>query len=121
MERKFVEELCLVPDAYYNKANIVRELISSDFKKAFADVDVILTPTAPTPAFTIGSHTSDPIQMYLEDVYTVTANLVGVPAISIPSGKTTEGLPLGIQFTAPHCREDLLFTVGKKFEQIRGF
>ena len=108
-------------DAYYNKANIVRELISSDFKKAFADVDVILTPTAPTPAFTIGSHTSDPIQMYLEDVYTVTANLVGVPAISIPSGKTTEGLPLGIQFTAPHCREDLLFTVGKKFEQIRGF
>jgi aspartyl-tRNA(Asn)/glutamyl-tRNA(Gln) amidotransferase subunit A len=107
-------------DAYYNKANIVRELITADFKKAFEEVDVILTPTAPTPAFKIGSHTSDPIQMYLEDVFTVTANLVGTPAMSVPSG-TSEGLPLGVQFTAPHCREDLLFTVGKKFEQIRGF
>ncbi len=107
-------------DAYYNKANIVRELISADFRKAFENVDVIITPTAPTPAFEIGSHTSDPIQMYLEDIFTVTANLVGVPAISIPSGKVGD-LPLGIQFTAPHCREDVLFAIGKKFEEARGF
>jgi aspartyl-tRNA(Asn)/glutamyl-tRNA(Gln) amidotransferase subunit A len=113
-------------DAYYNKANIVRDLIRTDFKKAFEEVDVILTPTAPTPAFKIGVHSNDPVQMYLEDVFTVTANLVGVPAISIPSGTTTAKdesgehiLPLGIQFMAPHCREDLLFEVGKKFEQVR--
>lgn len=114
-------------DAYYNKANIVRELIAADFKKAFEEVDVIMTPTAPTPAFKIGSHTSDPIQMYLEDIFTVTANLIGTPAISVPSGfaKVSDsdgaGLPLGIQFTATHCREDILFEIGKKFEEVRGF
>jgi aspartyl-tRNA(Asn)/glutamyl-tRNA(Gln) amidotransferase subunit A len=116
-------------DAYYNKANIVRNLISNDFKKAFEEVDVILTPTAPSPAFKIGQNTSDPIAMYLEDVFTVTANLIGLPAISRPSGVVEldevnkEGekikLPLGIQFTAPLCREDVLFAIGKKFEEIR--
>jgi aspartyl-tRNA(Asn)/glutamyl-tRNA(Gln) amidotransferase subunit A len=110
-------------DAYYNKANIAKDLISTDFKKAFKEVDVILTPTAPTPAFKIGAHTSDPVAMYLEDIFTVTANLVGVPAISIPSGfAEVEGkrLPIGIQMMAPHCREDILFTIGKKFEELRG-
>ncbi len=121
-------------DAYYNKANIAKDLIASDFKKAFEEVDVILTPTAPTPAFKIGAHTSDPVAMYLEDIFTVTANLVGVPAISIPSGfaevsdaganvadATQKGkLPLGIQLMAPHCREDILFVAGKKFEELRG-
>ncbi len=113
-------------DAYYNKANIVRELIRADFNKAFEDVDVILTPTAPTPAFKIGAHSDDLIQMYLEDVFTITANLVGIPALAVPSGavsvKDEAGehmLPLGIQFMAPHCREDILFEVGKKFESIR--
>ncbi|MCF7865383.1 MAG: Asp-tRNA(Asn)/Glu-tRNA(Gln) amidotransferase subunit GatA [Candidatus Pacebacteria bacterium] len=112
-------------DAYYNKANIAKDLIASDFKKAFEEVDVILTPTAPTPAFKIGAHTSDPVAMYLEDIFTVTANLVGVPAISIPSGfAEVDGesakLPLGIQLMAPHCREDILFVAGKKFEELRG-
>lgn len=110
-------------DAYYNKANLAKDLISADFKKAFEEVDVILTPTAPTPAFKIGAHTSDPVAMYLEDIFTVTANLVGVPGISIPSGfAEIEGkrLPLGIQMMAPHCREDILFTIGKKFEELRG-
>ena len=110
-------------DAYYNKANIAKDLISADFKKAFEKVDVILTPTAPTPAFKIGAHTSDPVAMYLEDIFTVTANLVGVPGISIPSGfAEVDGkrLPLGIQMMAPHCREDILFTIGKKFEELRG-
>lgn len=125
-------------DAYYNKAQMTKDLISSDFKKAFENVDVILTPTAPTPAFEIGAHTSDPVAMYLEDVFTVTANLVGIPAISIPSGVVSvEGgsivdtngvvlqqektiVPLGIQCMAPHCREDILFEVGKAFEKARG-
>lgn len=109
-------------DQYYNKANIVRGLIREDFEKAFKEVDVVLTPTAPTPAFKIGEKTDDPIQMYLEDIFTVTANLVGVPAISIPSGKTVvdgKELPLGIQFMAPHMREDILFAIGKKFESVR--
>lgn len=109
-------------DQFYNKGNQVRDLIRKDFEKAFEEVDVVLTPTAPSPAFKIGEKTSDPIQMYLEDIFTVTANLVGVPAISVPSGFTEiEGkkLPLGIQFSAPHMREDILFTIGKKFEKIR--
>ncbi|MEI6490241.1 MAG: Asp-tRNA(Asn)/Glu-tRNA(Gln) amidotransferase subunit GatA [bacterium] len=104
-------------DAYYNKANSVRDLLREDFKKAFEKVDVILTPTAPSPAFKIGQNSDDPIKMYLEDIFTVTANLVGIPAISIPSGKS-DGLPLGLQFMAPHCREDVLFAIGKKFEDI---
>ncbi len=124
-------------DAYYNKANIVRDLIAQDFKKAFEEVDVILTPTAPSPAFKIGQNTSDPVQMYLEDIFTVTANLIGIPAISVPSGyveaeekdsssvnsiENNGGkikLPLGIQFMAPSCREDVLFAIGKKFEEVR--
>ncbi len=101
-------------DAYYNKANIVRELIREDFRKAFESVDVILTPTAPTPAFKIGEKTSDPLQMYLEDIFTVTANLTGNPAMSIPSGFSGK-LPLGIQMTARHGEEATLFAVGKKF------
>lgn len=101
-------------DAYYNKANIVRELIREDFRKAFESVDVILTPTAPTPAFKIGEKTSDPLQMYLEDIFTVTANLTGNPAMSIPSGFSGK-LPIGIQMTARHGEEATLFAVGKKF------
>ena len=106
-------------DAYYNKANAVRELLKADFAKAFSQVDAILTPTAPAPAFKMGEKTSDPVAMYLEDIFTVTANLVGVPAMSIPAGvKEVEGkkLPIGIQLTAPYGREDILFDLGKKFE-----
>jgi len=105
-------------DAYYNKAAVVRELLRTDFTKAFHSVDAILTPTAPAPAFKIGEKVSDPVAMYLEDIFTVTANLVGVPALSIPAGtKSVEGkeLPIGIQLTASHGREDILFTLGKKF------
>lgn len=105
-------------DAYYNKANSVRDLLKQDFNKAFEKVDVILTPTAPSPAFKIGQNTDDPIKMYLEDIFTVTANLVGIPAISIPAGES-DGLPIGLQFMAPHAREDVLFAIGKKFEEIR--
>jgi aspartyl-tRNA(Asn)/glutamyl-tRNA(Gln) amidotransferase subunit A len=109
-------------DAYYNKANAVRELIRADFAKAFSldgyGVDAILTPTAPAPAFRIGEKVSDPVAMYLEDIFTVTANLIGAPAISIPAGeKEVDGvrLPIGIQLLSAEGREDVLFSLGKSF------
>ncbi|MEK7607384.1 MAG: Asp-tRNA(Asn)/Glu-tRNA(Gln) amidotransferase subunit GatA [Patescibacteria group bacterium] len=105
-------------DAYYNKATAVRELLKSDFARAFQTVDAILTPTAPAVAFKIGEKMADPVSMYLEDIFTVTANLVGVPAISIPAGSKDIGskqLPIGFQIIASHGREDILFALGKQF------
>lgn len=108
-------------DAYYGKATMVRELLKDDFNTVFATgVDCILTPTSPTPAFTIGEKSTDPLAMYLADIFTVSANLVALPAISVPSGFANRAgarVPLGIQFTAPYAREDLLFTIGKLFEK----
>ncbi len=106
-------------DAYYGKANKVREIITSDFKKAFEKVDAILTPTAPSPSFKIGEKTKDPLSMYLEDIFTVPANLAGIPAISVPSGTTSSSLPLGVQAMSPHYREDILFAIGKDIEKLR--
>jgi aspartyl-tRNA(Asn)/glutamyl-tRNA(Gln) amidotransferase subunit A len=103
-------------DAYYNKANIVRELITNDYRKAFEKVDVIITPTTPGPAFKIGEKSGDPLKMYLEDIFTVPINLAGVPAISIPFGFKEIGdkkLPLGIQFIAKHGGEETLFAISK--------
>src|SRR3989338_2191387 len=108
-------------DAYYGKAQKARVALRTEFTKVFSEVDLILTPTAPGPAWKIGEK-SDPLSMYLEDIFTVTANIVGVPAVSIPSGFTeVEGkkLPLGIQFMASHGAEESLFEVGKKFESIK--
>ena len=105
-------------DAYYNKANLVREMLKKEFAKVFAGVDVIATPTSPIPAFKIGEKSSDPLAMYLADIFTVPVNIVGVPAISIPSGKTKEGLPLGIQFIATHNGEETLFEYGEVFEGL---
>lgn len=105
-------------DAYYNKAQEVRTLISEDFRKAFQKVDAILTPTTPTPAFKIGEKVMDPLQMYLADVFTVISNIVGIPTLSVPSGmveREDKKLPLGLQIMGPHCREDLLFKIGKEF------
>ncbi len=109
-------------DAYYNKASTVRELLKRDFAEAFKNVDAILTPTAPAPAFKMGEKTADPVAMYLEDIFTVTANLVGVPAISIPAGEkalsAADGgakLPIGLQIIADNSREDILFDLGKRF------
>lgn len=109
-------------DAYYNRANNVKALLRKDFDNAFKNVDVILTPTSPTPAFKIGERASNPLSMYLADIFTVSANLTSLPAISIPSGTTErEGkhLPLGIQFTAPYAQDEVLFSIGKLFEQSR--
>jgi aspartyl-tRNA(Asn)/glutamyl-tRNA(Gln) amidotransferase subunit A len=107
-------------DAYYNKANIVRELIKSDFDKAFVDVHAILTPTSPTPAFKIGEK-KDPLSMYLSDIFTTPANVTGIPALSAPSGtveRDGKNLPVGLQIMANHGREDILFSIGKDFEKI---
>lgn len=105
-------------DAYYNKANLVREMLRKEFNRVFKDVDVIATPTSPVPAFKIGEKSSDPLAMYLADIFTVPVNIVGLPAISVPSGKTKTGLPLGIQFMAPPMREDVLFTYGRELEKL---
>jgi len=101
-------------DAYYNRANAARRIITDDFYKAFEKVDIIMTPTTPTPAFKIGEKSSDPVSMYLEDIFTVTANLTGMPAISIPCGFSGK-LPLGLQMTVRHGDEATLFKVGKEF------
>lgn len=85
----------------------------------FKEVDLIVTPTAPMPAFKIGEKMDNPVAMYLCDIFSAPANLAGVPSIALPSGKTEDNLPLSIQFMAPHFCEDKLFEIGKKFEEIR--
>jgi aspartyl-tRNA(Asn)/glutamyl-tRNA(Gln) amidotransferase subunit A len=105
-------------DAYYNKAVALRRLIADDFKKVFADVDVVATPTSPTPAFKLGEKTEDPLQMYLADIFTVTANIAGIPGISVPSGTVVRDgkqLPVGLQLMAAHKREDKMFAAAKEY------
>lgn len=107
-------------DAYYNKAVKVRRLIEDEYLRAFdpaqGGIDAIATPTSPTPAFKIGEKSSNPLEMYLSDVFTVSANIAGIPAISIPAGLSKEGLPLDLHLSSAPFREDILFTIGKKFE-----
>lgn len=105
-------------DAYYNKANIVRDMLREEFASVFKDVDAIAMPTSPIPAFKLGEKSHDPLAMYLADIFTVPVNIVGVPAISIPSGKTESGLPLSLQLIAPHFGESTLFTIGRDFEKV---
>lgn len=102
-------------DAYYNRANALRKVITSDFLQAFQKVDIIITPTTPAPAFKIGEKNSDPVAMYLEDIFTVTANLTGLPAMSVPCGVNSSRLPLGLQMTAAHGNEKTIFELGKEF------
>ena len=102
-------------DEYYGRANKVRTLIKKDFEETFKNFDLILSPTAPTSAFKIGEKTEDPLQMYLSDIFTVSVNLAGLPAISIPVPASE--LPIGVQFIAPWFREDLLFELGKQYEK----
>jgi aspartyl-tRNA(Asn)/glutamyl-tRNA(Gln) amidotransferase subunit A len=98
-------------DAYYLKAQRVRTLLTRDFEQAFQKVDAIVTPTAPTPAFKIGEKSDDPLSMYLADIYTVTADLAGVPGISVPCGKTQSGLPIGLQILGRHFDESTVLRV----------
>jgi len=103
-------------DAYYKKASQVRALIRHDFDQAFTQCDVILTPTTPTVAFGIGEKRDDPMQMYLSDIFTISANLAGIPGISIPAGMSTEGLPIGMQFLAGPFQEGRLIQVASVVE-----
>jgi aspartyl-tRNA(Asn)/glutamyl-tRNA(Gln) amidotransferase subunit A len=107
-------------DAYYKKALQVRALLKRDFDEAFKDVDVIIAPTSPTTAFKLGEKTSDPLSMYLSDVFTISANLATIPAISIPCGKDSAGLPIGMQVMGPAWSEDLIFRVCARFEEAAG-
>ena len=104
-------------DAYYGKAQQVRTLIKGDFDNAFQRVDVIAAPTTPNTAFKFGENTGDPLQMYLEDVFTLPASLAGVPGLSVPCGFDDQGLPIGLQLFAPAFREDVLVRVGHAYEQ----
>ena len=105
-------------DAYYAKAQKVRRLIKQDFTEAFEGVDVIVSPTAPTTAFDIGAKTDNPVQMYLNDIYTISANLAGICAISIPAGTHSNGLPYGMQFMANTFEEGKLFNAARLAEQL---
>jgi len=102
-------------DAYYRKAQKVRKLLKQDFDKAFEKVEIILTPTTPTTAFKIGEKTNDPLEMYLEDIYTTSANLAGIPGINIPIGKSKEELPIGMQLMANQFDEVTLLSVAQIF------
>ncbi len=108
-------------EAYYLRAQKVRSLIARDFAEAFRQVDLIVTPTSPVPAFRLGERTSDPLQMYLSDIYTVTGSLAGIPGISVPCGTTPEGLPVGLQILGPHFEEARVLRLAYAFEQAGGF
>jgi aspartyl-tRNA(Asn)/glutamyl-tRNA(Gln) amidotransferase subunit A len=105
-------------EAYYGQAQKVRTLIKRDFEEAFRSADVIAAPVAPTTAFRIGEHGDDPLAMYLEDVFTLPANLAGVPGLAFPVGFDPHGLPVGMQLMGPHFREDLLFRIAHLYQQI---
>ncbi len=108
-------------DAYYGKASQVRTLIVEDFKRAFNACDVIVCPTAPTPAFKIGEKIDDPLTMYLSDIFTISANLAGIPAMSVPCGFSGSGLPIGLQIMGRHFDEETILRVGHQFEQATEF
>lgn len=105
-------------DAFYNKACQVRRKITEDFKNAFSKCDFLLSPVATTPAFKIGEKVSDPLQMYLNDVFTTSTNLAGLPGMSIPGGFSKSGLPIGIQLTAPHFQEGALLNFAYGLESV---
>ena len=108
-------------DAYYLKAQKVRALIAEDFRKAFAEVDAIVAPVAPSPAFKIGEKIDDPLEMYLSDIYTITGDLAGIPCMSVPCGKTSAGLPVGMQILTRHFDETGMFRLADAFEKAGGF
>ena len=107
-------------DAYYLKAQKVRTLIAQDFVKAYEKVDVLLTPSTPTPAFGVGERSGDPLSMYLNDIFTVTVNMAGLPGISVPAGLNSDGLPLGLQLIGKAFDEETLFRAGGVLEEAAG-
>jgi aspartyl-tRNA(Asn)/glutamyl-tRNA(Gln) amidotransferase subunit A len=108
-------------DAYYLKAQKVRALVARDYERAFEDVDAIVAPVSPFPAFKLGEKMSDPMDMYLSDIYTITGDLAGIPCMSVPCGKTSEGLPVGMQILTRHFDETGMFRLADAFEKAGGF
>jgi aspartyl-tRNA(Asn)/glutamyl-tRNA(Gln) amidotransferase subunit A len=108
-------------DQYYEKAQRVRSLVARDYERAFETVDAILLPTSPTPPFRLGAKTKDPLSMYLADVFTVTANLTGAPALDFPAGFTKEGLPIGVQLVGRHFEESTILRLGHAFQGASDF
>jgi aspartyl-tRNA(Asn)/glutamyl-tRNA(Gln) amidotransferase subunit A len=108
-------------EAYYRKAQKVRALIAADFSKAFEKVDAIVTPVSPFPAFKLGAKMADPLEMYLSDIYTITASLAGIAGISVPCGKTSENLPVGMQILTSHFEESRMLRIADAFEKAGGF
>lgn len=104
-------------DAYYLKAQKVRSLIAGDFHQAFEKVDALITPVSPFPAFKLGEKLADPLEMYLSDIYTITGDLAGIPCMSVPCGKTAEGLPVGMQILTRHFDEAGMFRLAHAYEQ----
>jgi len=108
-------------DAYYLKAQKVRTLIARDFAEAFRRVDAIVTPVSPFPAFKLGEKINDPLEMYLSDIFTITGDLAGIPCMSVPCGRTAQGLPVGMQILARHFDEPGMFRIAEAFERAGGF
>ena len=108
-------------DAYYKKAQQMRALVTEDFLKVFKEVDILISPTCPNTAFDMGSKTSDPLAMYLTDIATISANLAGIPAMSVPAGFDKDGMPIGLQILTPQLEESRLFNFAYKFEQQHDF
>jgi aspartyl-tRNA(Asn)/glutamyl-tRNA(Gln) amidotransferase subunit A len=106
-------------DAYYLKAQKVRALIARDFTNAFAEVDAIIAPVSPFPAFKLGEKIDDPLAMYLSDIYTITGDLAGIPCMSVPCGATSAGLPVGMQILANHFDEVRMFKLADAFEKAK--
>ena len=108
-------------DAYYKKAQQVRTLIAQDFAEAFKEVNAIICPTSPFPAFRLGEKTSDPLEMYLSDIYTITGSLAGIAGMSVPCGTDSKGLPIGMQILTNHFQEQTMLNLGHAFELAGGF
>jgi aspartyl-tRNA(Asn)/glutamyl-tRNA(Gln) amidotransferase subunit A len=108
-------------DAYYLKAQRVRALIAKDFSQAFEQVDALITPVSPFPAFKLGEKMADPLDMYLSDIYTITGDLAGIPCMSVPCGTTAAGLPVGMQILTNHFQEPAMFRLARAFEKAGGF
>jgi len=108
-------------DAYYRKAQQVRTLIKNDFLSEFKKCDAVITPTSPTTAFALGERVDDPLAMYLSDIYTVTANLSGIPGLSVPCGLSSQRLPIGFQLLGPYWSEQTLFRLAHAYQQVRPF
>jgi aspartyl-tRNA(Asn)/glutamyl-tRNA(Gln) amidotransferase subunit A len=107
-------------DAYYKKASQVRTLVKEDFAKAFSSCDLVVSPVTPTPAWKIGEKADDPLALYLSDILTLSANLAGIPGMSVPCGFNSQGLPIGMQLQAGHFNEEILLQVAYNLEQRAG-